>query len=159
MATDVEFRRRECLRAVAGAHHFVFGSLLPCSYPQGMSPTRSRRLIAAATALLFVLSIVGHGFAVAAMAGEARMVTPGPSSDTAMTVPMPSPAMAMQDGGMDCGGTDCSNDAGMHMACVAHCAALMGILAEPVSLPMAFGVQTVPLAPADVLASVHGPPD
>lgn len=105
--------------------------------------------------MLFVFSVVAHGFAVAGVAGEAGMT--GTSSDTTMT--MASPGTAMQDGGMACGGTDCSGDTGMHMACFAHCAALTGIVTEPVSLPMPLAGRAVPMAAVGALTSLHGPPD
>ena len=101
--------------------------------------------------MLFVLSIVAHGFVVGGMATELA------KTEMAQTMSAASADVTMQDG-MDCG-TACSNDAGMHMACFAHCAALTGILTEPALLPMALAAQTVLLAPADPLTSVHGPPD
>jgi hypothetical protein len=99
--------------------------------------------------MLFLLSIVGHGYVVAGMA-----------SDTGMSMPAVSADMTMHDDGMDCGtDADCAKDMRMHMACFAHCAVLAGILTEPVSLPIVLATRTVPLSPADPLASVHGPPD
>jgi hypothetical protein len=127
-------------------HHFVFGPVPRNVYRRVMSYARCRRLIATATAMLFVLSIVAHGFVVGGMAAE-----------MAKTMPAASAGMTMQDG-MDCD-TACSNDAGMHMTCFAHCAALTGILTEPAPLRLARAAQTVLLATADPLVSVHGPPE
>jgi hypothetical protein len=112
-----------------------------------MPHCRNRGLIAAVTAMLFVLSMVAHGFVVGGMIGEAGLAMRAAAAD-----------MVMSDGGMDCC-PGCSCDAGTHMACFAHCAALTGIVTEPASLQVVVLARAVPMAPADTLTSVYAPPD
>src|SRR5690349_4528837 len=107
----------------------------------------TRRMIAAITALLFLLSIAVHGFVVAGMAGDENMSLASASSD-----------MGTPGAGKNCG-MDCAKDIAMHMACSALCASLTGILSEPVSLPLSFAAEMLPVSPSVPLTSVHGPPD
>jgi len=112
-----------------------------------MSSRLWRRFIAVTTAMLFLLSIAGHGFVVAGMSNADGMAMAAAAAD-----------LSMPAAGVDCD-MDCAKDTGMHMACAALCAGLTGILTESVWLPRVFAVGELPLAPADPLASVHGPPD
>ena len=102
------------------------------------------RLIALMTAMLFGLSIVGHGFA---MSGAAmNPMTAASMSSTGMSSP---------DHAMDCDG----NDGAKQVACFATCASVIGILwdSAPVPLAATSGEMT---APAVLPLADHGsPPD
>ena len=102
------------------------------------------RLIALMTAMLFGLSIVGHGFA---MSGAAmNPMTAAADMSTGMSSP---------DHSMDCDG----DDGAKQVACFATCASVIGILwdAAPVPLSPTSGEMT---AHAVLRLAEHGsPPD
>jgi hypothetical protein len=110
-------------------------------------PFRSgRRLIPVAVAALFMISAVAHAYGTSVMAGG--MVTaPGASG------------MASHDTSMPCAPSDCSKDMLSHAACFAHCAVVVGIVAQSVTLSVSFARQRLDAPVIYALASVHGPPD
>ena len=86
-----------------------------------------RRFVSLLTAMLFGLSIVGHGFAITAA------VLKMSAAAAATTMEMPSPGHAM-----DCGD---DVDKGAHAACVAACASAVAILCEPIQMPIFAAMQ------------------
>ena len=109
-----------------------------------------RTWVATITAALFVLSAVAqHAFA-AGMGAELGMVM---SSEAA--------GMASHDGSMPCPlSTDCNNDMSMQaMACFAHCATVLGVLADWVVDSLATIAHPMQASVSPPLASLHGPPE
>jgi hypothetical protein len=101
------------------------------------------RLIALMTAMLFGLSIVGHGFA---MSGAAM---------NPMTAGMSSTGMSSPDHAMDCDG----DDGAKQVACFATCASVIGILGDAAPVPLAATSREM-TAPAVLALADHGsPPD
>lgn len=109
-----------------------------------------RTWLATITAALFVFSAVAGHAAAAGVSAASEMAMPAATGD-----------MASHDDGMPCHpSSDCSDRMNMQaMACFAHCATVLGVLADWVvdtEVTIAHPVQ-VPVAPA--LASLHGPPE
>lgn len=107
---------------------------------------RCRRLFALLSAMLFTLSIVGHGFMLGGMG--AKIMTAA------------SAEMAAQDGAMDCDkSAGCDDMTGMNLACVAHCASLVAVLSDPTPLPVIAAVREVLSLALTVPAGRNSPPD
>jgi hypothetical protein len=102
------------------------------------------RLVALATAVLFVLSIAGHGVMMAEMTAKAVAA----ASD-----------MAVQSPSADCDGGCGGNDTDMQTTCFAHCASAVGIVSEAVELPIRAAVREAPLPAVSSLSGRTGPPD
>jgi hypothetical protein len=116
------------------------------TYPPDMPFRFCRRLVAVTTAALFLLSAVTQHLAAAGMVMDARMEMQAKAAD------MPS-----QDDATHCpASSDCSD---MHMACFTHCATVLGILSEPVPVPISMIAHKLNLPAVHHLASLHGPPE
>jgi hypothetical protein len=103
-----------------------------------------------ATAALFLLSAVAHHVAAAGIAAQASMDMQAASAA----------GMASHDDATHCPpSSDCPRDMGMPMACFAQCATVLGILSEPVLIPMSVIGHRLTLPVANPLGSLHGPPD
>jgi hypothetical protein len=110
-----------------------------------------RCLIAATTAVLIILSAVVHHAVVAGMSAESGMAMSAQASE-----------MASHDAGAaPCPmSSDCAKDMSMHaMACFAHCATVVGVLGEPILVPVTAISHQLDLPLVRPLASLHGPPD
>jgi hypothetical protein len=109
-----------------------------------------RRLIAAMTAVLITVSAVAHQAMAAGMSG-------GPG----MAMAVEASEMASHDMAAPCPmSSDCAKDMSMHaMACFAHCATVVGVLAEPILVPVTAIADPMDLPLARPLASLHGPPE
>lgn len=96
----------------------------------------NRRWLCLLIALLFAIGSTGHVYAM-----------------TDMAMKMTSAAMesSAPDRDMDCGG-----DKVMHVACIAMCATAVGILGEPVSMPLVVVDQEVAFA-AELPPRSRGP--
>jgi len=119
------------------------------TYASSMPFRFCRRLVAMTTALLFLLSAVGHNFVVSAMADDAGMKMSGAASDMPShddTPPCPTPS-------------DCLKDLGMQMACFSHCATVLGILSETVLVPVSIVGHKLDLPVVPPLASLHRLPE
>jgi hypothetical protein len=114
-----------------------------------MSFRSYRRWVAAITAALFVFSAVAHHAVAAGMSTERGMALPAAVAD-----------MASHDDDMPCPlSSDCNNMSMQAMACFAHCATVLGVLADWVvgsTVTIAHPMQ-LPVTPP--LASLHGPPE
>lgn len=101
------------------------------------------------TATLFMFSAVAHHVLAAQMM----------PADIAMPAAMAS--MASPDHEMPCSKpSDCAKDMTMKaMACFAHCAMVLGVLAESVVIPVSFVARPLALPAVHELASLHGPPE
>jgi hypothetical protein len=109
-----------------------------------------RRLVATLTAVLMMLSAVAHHSMAAGMSAEPGMAMPVQANEMAsheMAAPCPM-------------SSDCAKDMSMHaMACFAHCATVVGVLAEPILVPVMAIAHQLDLPLVRPLASMHGPPD
>jgi hypothetical protein len=114
-----------------------------------MSVRCCRRLVATITAVLFMLSAVAHHVVAAGMSADAGMAMQATAADMASHDSMPCPMSS-----------DCSKDTSMMgMACAAHCATVLGILAEAVIISAFITGHRLDSAVASSLASLHGPPE
>jgi hypothetical protein len=109
-----------------------------------------RRLIAVVAAALITISAVAHRTMAAEMNAEPAMAMSAQAGE-----------MESHDMGAPCPmSSDCAKDMNMHaMACFAHCATVVGILAEPVLVPERMTAHRLDLPLVHTLASLHGPPD
>ena len=102
------------------ARVFVFADGVVEDYLGAMSFRLYRRSVALVTAMLFALSIAGHGFAVTNMDTNAMAA----ATDMAMSADDSSTTM-------DCDGSDMA----MKLVCHAFCASAFAIISEPLQLP------------------------
>jgi hypothetical protein len=101
------------------------------------------------TAALFVFSAVAHHAVAAGMSSESGMAMSAATADLASHDGMPCPSSS-----------DCSNDMGMQaMACFAHCATVVGVLADWAADSAATIGHATQLPAAPALKSLHGPPE
>jgi hypothetical protein len=108
-----------------------------------------RTWVATITAALFVLSAVAHHAAAAGMGMELGMAMPAATGD-----------MASHDDSMPCHpSSDCDRMNMQAMACFAHCATVLGVLADVVVASAATIAQPVKPPVTPLLASLHGPPE
>jgi len=114
-----------------------------------MSFRSCRTWVATITAALFVFSAVAT-----------HAVGSGMSTDAGMAMSVAAD-MASHDDTMPCPfSSDCNNDMGMRaMACFAHCATVLGVLADWFVVSVATTAHPIHLAVTPPLASLHGPPE
>ncbi|MBX9775037.1 MAG: hypothetical protein K2Y71_11570 [Xanthobacteraceae bacterium] len=107
-----------------------------------------RRLIAVVTVALMTISAAAHRAMAAEMNAEPAMA-------------MSAQASAMESHDAPCPmSSNCANDMNTHaMACFAHCASVVGVLAEPSLAPVTSVARPLERPLARSLASLHGPPD
>lgn len=131
-------------------HYFVFAGTGAALYSRNMPFPTFRRLVSTVTAALFLFSAVAH-----------HVVATGMSTEAGMAMPVQAAGMAEADSGMPCPmSSDCSKDTSMiGMACAAHCATVLGILAEAVIISVSITGHRLDSAVAFSLASLHGPPE
>jgi hypothetical protein len=131
-----------------------------CTYCPGMRFRSCRSLIATLTAALFLLSAVTHHVMAAAMVLDSGMSMASQAADMADHV-MAADHMAAHDADMPCPmSSDCSKDPDMRaMACFAHCATVLGVLADPARVVVTAAAHPLDLPLARPLVSLHGPPD
>ena len=108
-----------------------------------------RRLIAVTVAALFLFSALAHAYAATAMIREGG----------GMTMPIATSETASHEDGSPCPPSDCSKDMPSHLACFAHCATVIGILAEPVIISVSITGHRLDSPVVPSLASLHGPPE
>jgi len=112
-----------------------------------MSFRSCRTWVAMITAALFVFSAVAH-HAVAAGIGSG-MAMPAATADMASHDGMPCPMSS-----------DCNSDMSMQaMACFAHCATVVGVLADWIVGSAATIAHPMQLPATEPLTSLHGPPE
>ena len=100
------------------------------------------------TAALFAFSAVAHHAVAAGIGTESGMAMPA-IADMASHDGMPCPLSS-----------DCNTDMGMQaMACFAHCATVLGVLADWVAGSAATIAHPMQLPVAPPLTSLHGPPE
>ena len=114
-----------------------------------MSFRSCRRWLATITAALFVFSAVAHHAVATGMSSELGVATPAAGDNMASHDGMPCPMSS-----------DCSDGMGMQaMACFAHCARVLGVLADWVVDSEMTIAHLVRLPVVPPLASLHGPPE
>lgn len=109
-----------------------------------------RRLIAMMTTAVLMLSAAAHPVAAAGMGAASDLAKQSQATD-----------MPAHDADAPCPtSSDCSKDMDMRaMACFAHCAMVLGILAAPVLIPLTALAHPLDLPLARPLASLHAPPE
>ena len=100
------------------------------------------------TAALLVFSAVAHHAVAAGMSTESGMAMPAASGMTAHDAGAPCPMSS-----------DCNDVSKQAMACFAHCATVVGVLAEPVLAPVTVIARPLGRPTIRPLTSLHGPPD
>jgi hypothetical protein len=101
------------------------------------------------TAALFAFSAVAHHAAAAGMSTESGMAMPAATADMTSHDDMPCRMSS-----------DCSDDMStLAMACFAHCATAVGILAEAALVPVRMVAHQLKAPVVRPLASLHGPPE
>jgi hypothetical protein len=101
------------------------------------------------TAALFVFSAVAHHAVAAGIGTESGMAMPAATTDMASHDGMPCPSSS-----------DCNNDMSMRaMACFAHCATVLGVLADWAAGSAVRIGHATQLPVALALKSLHGPPE
>lgn len=124
------------------SHKFVFADVLEREYLFEMAFRFHCRNIALVTALLFSLSVAGHGFMMTEMSVKLAAAT--------AATDMPADEM--------CAG--CKDDGvGMVIACFAACTSTVAILSDPAPLPIVAAKRETLSAALRLLPGRNGPPD